>query len=56
MYEAVRLRAEQRNLKTPDEIHAATALLDIPSMMLTNDRAFQSIATLNVTVLDDVVK
>ncbi|NJO51028.1 MAG: PIN domain-containing protein [Leptolyngbyaceae cyanobacterium RM2_2_4] len=59
---AAQLRAST-NLKTPDAIHAATALGNLPSdrswnrncLFLTNDSQFRRVAGLPVVVLDDVL-
>ena len=48
----IRLRAEQ-GLKTPDAIHAATALEGSCTTFLTNDAAFQRISELEVQVLHE---
>jgi predicted nucleic acid-binding protein len=50
---AAQLRA-QYNLKTPDAIHAATALDARSTLFVTNDAAFQRIPGLNVAVLAEV--
>lgn len=52
--QAARLRAST-NLKTPDAIHAATALLEGCSLFLTNDPAFRRVPGLGVVVLSDLV-
>ncbi len=52
--EAARLRATI-NLKTPDAIHAATALSVGCSQLITNDADFRRIANLNVIVLKDLI-
>ncbi|MGJ3246918.1 MAG: type II toxin-antitoxin system VapC family toxin [Elainellaceae cyanobacterium] len=52
--EAARLRAST-NLKTPDAIHAATALMQDCTLFLTNDDAFRRIRDLPVTVLSEVL-
>jgi predicted nucleic acid-binding protein len=52
--DAAQLRATTK-LKTPDAIHAATALSAQCTLFLTNDFAFQRIANLPVLVLDDVL-
>lgn len=52
---AAELRAATR-LRTPDAIHAATALILSSTMFLTNDRDFQKVAGLPVTILDDLLK
>ena len=50
---AVRVRAAH-NLKTPDAIHAATALEVGCVMFVTNDAAFRRVTGLNVVVLSEV--
>ncbi len=52
--QAARLRATT-NLKTPDAIHAATALLEGCALVLTNDPAFRRVSGLNVVVLSDII-
>lgn len=51
--QAARLRA--LGLKTPDALHAATGLADGCALFLTNDRAFQRVTALPVTVLNDAM-
>lgn len=51
---AAAVRAET-GLKTPDAIHAATALASGCKMFLTNDRDFQRVRDLQVIVLSEVV-
>lgn len=46
-------RAERR-MKTPDAIHAATALRMGASMFLTNDLAFRRVPGLNVVILGEI--
>ncbi len=41
------------NLKTPDALHAATALLQGCKLFVTNDGAFRRVAHLPVTVLSE---
>lgn len=53
--ESARLRATT-GLKTPDAIHAATALLDNCKLFLTNDPAFRRVPGLEVTVLSEAVE
>ncbi len=53
--EAARLRAAHRALKTPDAIHAATALLHGCSLFVTNDRGFLRVPGLPLAVLDDII-
>jgi predicted nucleic acid-binding protein len=50
---AAELRATTR-LRTPDAIHAATALLTGCALFLTNDRGFRGVAGLPVQILDDL--
>lgn len=42
-------------LKTPDAIHAATAIEEFCSLLITNDSVFKRIPGINVVVLDDHV-
>ena len=42
-------------LKTPDAIHAATALLAGCALFVTNDRGFKRVPGLRLAVLDDVL-
>jgi len=51
---AARLRASLR-LRTPDAIHAATALRAGCAMFLTNDPHFRRVPDLPVTILDEVL-
>ena len=51
---AARMRADY-GLKTPDAIHAATALHLNVSGFLTNDPAFQRVKDLDALVLDDIL-
>ena len=53
--EAARLRAGIPALRTPDAIHAATALATGCAMFLTNDPVFKRIPGLPVTVLSEAV-
>jgi predicted nucleic acid-binding protein len=50
---AVQVRANH-NLKTPDAIHAATALQTGCVMFVTNDPTFRRVNGLNVVILADV--
>jgi len=50
---AARIRAEWR-LRTPDAIHAATALRAGASLFLTNDTDFRKVPGLNVVLLGEV--
>lgn len=51
--EAIRLRASF-GLKTPDAIHAATALLSDCALFITNDGAFKRVPNLPVIVLHEL--
>lgn len=51
---AARLRAEQ-NFKTPDAIHAATALLSNCDHLVSNDIGFRRLTNINVTILSDLI-
>lgn len=50
---AAQLRANTK-LRTPDAIHAATAIQAGCALFATNDAAFRTIAGLNAVVLDDL--
>jgi predicted nucleic acid-binding protein len=51
---AASLRATM-NIKTPDAIHAATALLNGCALFVTNDSTFRRLSNLAVTVLSEIV-
>lgn len=51
---AAQLRATA-GLKTPDAIHAATALLAGCTLFVTNDPAFRRVSSLNVAILSDII-
>jgi predicted nucleic acid-binding protein len=53
--EAARLRALHTPLKSPDAIHAATALVHGCALFLTNDLGFRSITGLPLAILDEVI-
>lgn len=53
LIEAAKLRANV-NIKLPDAIHAATALLTQCSTFLTNDQRFQVIPNLTVVLLSQI--
>ncbi|HZP80323.1 MAG TPA: PIN domain-containing protein [Chthonomonadaceae bacterium] len=53
--EAARLRATLPALKTPEALHAATALLHSCALFVTNDAAFKRVPGLSVTLLDEVL-
>ena len=52
--EAARLRA-LFNLKTPDALHAATAILHGCALFVTNDPHFRRVPNLPLVILDDVL-
>lgn len=52
---AARLRATTPSLKTPDAIHAATALVEGCALFVTNDAAFSHVPGLNVRLLRDLM-
>ncbi|MEW6497003.1 MAG: PIN domain-containing protein [Cyanobacteriota bacterium] len=43
------------NLKTPDAIHAATALNSSCTLFLTNDSGFRNVLSLPVVILSEVL-
>jgi len=51
--EAAQIRATF-GLKTPDAIHAATALIEGCTLFVTNDVAFRRIPGLNVAILNEI--
>jgi len=51
---ATRLRATTR-IKTPDAIHAATALMSGCILFITNDKGFRRVPSLSVVVLSDML-
>ena len=51
--EAAQFRA-QTNLRTPDAIHAATAIAHDCSIFLTNDNGFRRVSSLPIVVLSDI--
>jgi len=51
---AAKLRA-QTSLRTPDAIHAATAMSIDCSVFITNDIAFRSLSSLPIQMLKDIV-
>ena len=53
--EAARLRAAVPGLRTPDALHAATALRAGCALFLTNDGGFRRVPGLPLAVLDDVL-
>ncbi|MBD2773651.1 type II toxin-antitoxin system VapC family toxin [Iningainema tapete] len=53
--EAARLRAITPSLKTPDAIHAATAITSGCTQFITNDRQLRTVANLPVVILDEVL-
>ena len=55
LHEAARLRANISGLKTPDAIHAATALLHGCTLFVSNDVGFRRVPNLPLVLLDDIV-
>lgn len=53
--DAARIRAAS-GLKTPDAIHAASALASEATLLITNDPHFQRLDSLPVVILDELVK
>lgn len=53
LIEAAKLRASI-NIKLPDAIHAATALLTQSSTFLTNDQRFRNVPDLLVILLSEI--
>lgn len=53
--EAARLRAITPSLRTPDAIHATTAISAGCTQFLTNDRQLRTVAGLPVVILDEVL-
>jgi predicted nucleic acid-binding protein len=53
--EAARLRATVASLRTPDAVHAATAIIAGCAMFLTNDEGFRRIGGLPCSVLGDII-
>lgn len=53
--EAAALRAAIPGLRTPDAIHAATAILTSCTAFVTNDAGFKRIPALSVILLNDVL-
>ncbi len=52
---AAKLRATVSGLRTPDAIHAATAMRAECTLLLTNDSIFQRVAGLKSVVIGDLV-
>jgi predicted nucleic acid-binding protein len=52
--QAANIRATT-NLKTPDAIHAATALSVSCNQFVTNDKAFRNISSLPVVILSEIL-
>ena len=53
--QATRIRANS-GLKTPDAIHAATAIATGSTLFITNDVGFRRVSSLPVTLLSDFVE
>jgi len=54
LLKAARLRAEARNIRTPDAIHAATAQLSNCEVFLTNDAALRRLSGVPALILSDM--
>ena len=52
---AANLRATLSGLKTPDALHAATALEHGRGLLVTNDPVFRRIADLSIILLSDLI-
>lgn len=52
--QAASLRATT-NLKTPDAIHAATALSVTCNQFITNDKGFRNVSSLPVVILSEIL-
>jgi predicted nucleic acid-binding protein len=52
---AAQLRAKF-NLRTPDAIQAATAIVSASTGFISNDRVFRRVPDLDVIILDDLLK
>jgi predicted nucleic acid-binding protein len=52
--QAANLRATT-NLKTPDAIHAATALSVSCNQFITNDKGFRNVSSLSVVILSEIL-
>ncbi|MGD1701805.1 type II toxin-antitoxin system VapC family toxin [Dapis sp. BLCC M229] len=53
--EAARLRATKLSLRTPDAIHAATAIAAGCTQFLTNDRKLRVVTSLPIVILDEAL-
>lgn len=53
--QAAHLRADVPGLRTPDALHAATAMLANCALLLTNDNGFRRIPGLSCAILNDVL-
>jgi predicted nucleic acid-binding protein len=53
--QAAHLRAAIPGLRTPDALHAATAMLTNCALLLTNDNGFRRIPGLSCVILNDVL-
>ena len=54
--ESAAIRANVSRLRSPDAIHAATAILHASANLLTNDLGFRNLAQLNVLLLDELME
>ena len=55
MRDGAKLRAQLPRLRSPDAIHAATALGRRVTSFITNDLGFRAVQGLNVVIIDDVI-
>ncbi|NET17773.1 MAG: PIN domain-containing protein [Okeania sp. SIO1H6] len=55
LIEAARLRATTLSLRTPDAIHAATAIAADCTQFLTKDRQLRAVTDLPIVILDEVL-
>lgn len=53
--EAAHLCAQITGLKTPDALHAATAILHGCALFVTNDNGFKRVPNLPLAILDEVL-
>ena len=56
LFHAAKLRAKMPSLRTPDALHAATAIASSCGAFLTNDTGFKKISGLGVIILSDSIE
>ncbi len=56
LMDGARLRATTTSLRTPDAIHAATAMISGCTQFLTNDQRLRIVPGLPVVVLDEILR